>query len=347
MTKRRGWFQRPKLSELPSFFPDPIDTLIIKYVRQYKFATKNEIIKFFPDRSAQTIGRRLGKLYKYNYLDRPNLQKDHRQSNPDDKSIIYGLGDASKTLLQLNYGVRPTKTHWSAQTREAHPFFLAHTLKVGDTVKSFEFACRRDDILRMVHFDEILSGVPEAMRKRRRPYEWKVNFQWRKKPVQRGVKPDRIFALEDPTRPADDNRGNLFLELDRGTEIIDATDINQSSILEKLVKYGNTYKLKLHKKLFGMKNFRVLFVITTPSKTVKESRERIAKCIKAYKDHASSIDAYGGLFLFADLETFEKSNPLTMPWINGREETVYLHPKYRKVPNRIYDLTISPDDTRT
>ena len=326
MTKQRPRYGRgDPASWKPFRLREERDVPIIQAVRDHDLLSLFHILKLFPQWSEQTTRRRLREMFSRNYLAKPKNQHAFFQpgtNSPD----IYGLGTEAKAVLEKYCDISLRTKSPTRETFNASHIFIEHTVETSSVMVLFELACRASGVRRPVYLDEILKNLPnEKLRNRKRPKEWAVNITWYGSKVNSiGIKPDKIFAIEDSRLPPQQNKAYFFLELDRGPETIDTDKLGRSSILEKLIKYAYTHTNKRHHTLFGAKNFRVLFVITTKTHTVAASRARIVKCVTAYRDHVSHI-VPGGLFLFADQETLEASgDPFSIPWINGRGEPTML-----------------------
>ncbi len=125
------------------------------------------------------------------------------------------------------------------------------------------------------------------------------------------VAPDKMFALHF----ADRNRTNYFLvEADRATMPIERASLVQSSVRKKLLAYHHGHAAKRHTTLWGVSGFRVL--------TITTSKERIASMIEVVKKITNGKGS--NVFLFADVETLTRNDPLTLPWISGKGTMVQL-----------------------
>ena len=99
---------------------------------------------------------------------------------------------------------------------------------------------------------------------------------------------------------------------------IERADLQQTSILRKLLCYAETFRAGIHRDRLGMNNMRVLFV--------GKSRRRIDAMIQAFRDHLTGL-AYPTLFLFADRPTlFAPDTPFfSYRWRDGegKEHTLF------------------------
>ena len=71
--------------------------------------------------------------------------------------------------------------------------------------------------------------------------------------------------------------------------------LSQTSIYRKLLAYEATWSQSIHRTMFGMHRFRVLFVATTP--------KRVSHLI----DAAQRLERGHGLFLFTDIDSLKRA----------------------------------------
>src|SRR5207249_4177527 len=110
------------------------------------------------------------------------------------------------------------------------------------------------------HFDEILGDAPEETRRAQRPYQWPVALRWKSSDLVLHPTPDRIFGIRDLERREGANRKFFFLEADRGTMPTARKDLTKTSMLRKIIGYGETYRRDLHTKRYALPNVRVITV---------------------------------------------------------------------------------------
>lgn len=103
-----------------------------------------------------------------------------------------------------------------------------------------------------------------------------------------GVIPDATFALRYAHRPAGRQTAYFFLEIYRGTMPIARGNLARTSLAREFLAYHGAWKQKIHTRLFGFPNFRVLTVTTTA-----EGARNIAEALPQI------IGRRSGLFLLA------------------------------------------------
>ena len=146
-----------------------------------------------------------------------------------------------------------------------------------------------------------------AARQNPRPYFWKVDVRWKGKPEVLHPIPDKIFALERLDPPG--GKKCLFLEFDTGSQPVVRPDLSKSSILRKLIAYGETYRRDLHTATYGFPNMRVLFVTS--------SGQRIDNMIEAHQRHTKHLCS-PKRFVFADqAELLGAADFFQYPWLDA------------------------------
>ena len=271
---------------LPNFALTDRDEEILKIAARHRYVTSRQIIALlvamFPASSEQQILRRLQALYHSGYLSRPKAQVDTYKAGGGSRALVYAIGNHGIDLLAAKFNFRRASVDWQAKARTAVRGEIEHGCEITEFMVAIEIACRRRGTLQMIHFDEILATIaPEETRNSRRPYQWPVALRWRGSDLVFHPTPDRIFGIRDLERREGQNRKFFFLEADRGTMPTERKDLSKSSMLRKLVSFGESYRRDLHTKRYNLSNVRVL--------TVTPGRSRIANIIAAYRQHAASL----------------------------------------------------------
>ena len=263
------------------------DHNIIRLVHRHRFLRSHQIITLIGG-SAQNLSRRLQWLFHHGYLERPRAQLQYYERSGS-QTIVYGLGNKSGSLLQLN------PASWGEKNRGIGRMYLAHALLVSDVMVSLELACRRRGI-RLLNEDELNLPV-EA------PLHWRVKIR---DGTKLGVIPDRVFALEYLDQSGQVQRVYYFLEADRGTMPVVREKLAQSSFYRKLLAYEATWTNKVHQRHLGIHRFRVLTVTTSAAR------------VKSLLDACSRLQRGHGLFLFAD-ESVLQRDLLSVLWQCGKD----------------------------
>ena len=279
----------PRFQRAATFAPIKLtdrDQKIIRLIHRHRFLRSHQIITLIGG-STQNLSRRLQWLFHHGYLERPRAQLQYYERHGS-QSIVYGLGNKSGLLLQLNPAT------WGEKNRAIGRMYLAHALLVSDFMVSLELVCRQHGI-RLLHEDELSLPV-EA------PLHWRVKLRHGTK---LGVIPDRVFALECTDQNDQVQRVYYFLEADRGTMPVIREKLSQTSFYRKLLAYEATWTNKVHERHLGIPRFRVL--------TVTASAARV----KSLLDACSQLQRGHGLFLFAD-ESVLQRDLLTAVWQCGK-----------------------------
>jgi hypothetical protein len=262
------------------------DQKIVRLIHRHRFLRSRQIIALIGG-SAQNLSRRLQWLFHHGYLERPRAQLQYYERHGS-QSIVYGLGNKSGSLLQLN------PASWGEKNRAIGRMYLAHALLVSDVMVAIELACRQHGI-RLLHEDEL--NLPVAA-----PLHWRVKLR---DGTKLGVIPDRVFALEYADQHGATQRVYFFLEADRGTMPVVREKLAQSSFYRKLLAYEATWANKFHQRHLGLPRFRVLTITTGAAR------------VKSMLDACSRLQRGHGLFLFADHSVLQK-DLLTAVWQCGK-----------------------------
>ena len=295
---RRSRFQRS--NDAPPIHLTERDLAIIRHVHKHRFLRSTHVRKLVGG-SSDVVLRRLQLLFQHGYLDRPRAQIDYyrRGSQP----ITYGLGHKGARELAQHFGIEPGKVDWTDKNRSINRLYLEHTLAVADVMVAIELACRDKAHARLIAVDEFATAKEQ----------WNVTVRHRGKSEKLGVIPDKVFALEFPNEPH--KTALVFLEADRATMPVVRPGLKQTSFFRKMLAYHESWQQKLHASLFGHQRCLVL--------TVTTSSPRVGTLIDANRTFNNGRGS--GLFLFTDKNAVRAcENFLTLPFRNGRDETVTL-----------------------
>jgi Replication-relaxation len=275
------------------------DAAILRHVYRHRFIRAEDLYRLFGERSADRLSRRLTLLYRAGFLDRPIAQID-RYTQGGSHSIVYGLDSAGARHLKEVLGVPIGAADWRSRNRSYTRESLDHTLAVARFLVDLEIACRAQANLSLLKFDDILAASPDATRRSRNPTDWQVPIQWYGGKAVVNIAPDAIFGLRMQREDGQFVRSYFFVEIDRSTmTIVPSERVRESeafpyraTILRKLYAYADSYRLKLHEQLFGMKAPRVLFLTTSESRA-----EAMRKTAEQFIIRPMRLPA--GIFLFA------------------------------------------------
>lgn len=262
MTIKRSRFKRTSASSLEL---TDRDVEILLALEQHRFLTTDHLLQLTGTISRQALNRRLRILFDAKYIDRPRAQM-HAMAYADKRPMVYALGNAGAELLTNRLQMPLPDIFWTEKNRRVKERFVEHTLGIADFMVAMEAACRTAGNLKLIHKDDILANAPEATRRKRDPFRWQTRIHWDNQWHQIAIVPDAVFGLHYTDKPEGKNRAYFFVEIDRGTMPILRRDIRQSSFARKLHSYADTQARRLHIEAFGISNFRVLTVTTSPER---------------------------------------------------------------------------------
>jgi len=295
--------------EAVPFQIQPRDIEIVRQVYAHRFLRSTHIAALVGG-SEQQVRRRLQHLFHHGYLDRPREQLAYHLA-AGKKPYAYALGNKGADLLYQEFGISPGRVDWTAKNRSAKQLFLDHTLATADVMVAFELACRARGDVRLIDTSEILAQAPRRTRESPSPFRWNVTLFHKGRRVDVGVIPDAVFGLHFLDRPEGRNRAYFFLEEDRGTMPIERKTLHRTSIFRKLLAYSETWRRKVHTNRFGINNFRVLTVTTSPER---------ARHIQRAAAKATGT-ALPNVFLATDHGQLEGGDPFGSVWRNAAGET--------------------------
>ncbi len=246
------------------------DVAILRYVYLHRFIRADDLYRLFPDRSPDRLSRRLTRLYRSHFLDRPIAQID-RFRKGGSQSLVYGLDNAGARYLKDRAGMPIGPSDWRARNRSFTRESLDHTLAVAHFLVNLEvFSRLRADVF-IIPFDDILAGAPIETRRSRTPMSWPVPVQWSSGRVAINVVPDAIFGLRLQRKDEKTMQSYVFLEVDRGTMTITPTEqvrdseafLYRTTLLRKFLSYAESWRQGLHKLQFNISTVRVVTLTTS------------------------------------------------------------------------------------
>ena len=224
--------------------------------------------------------KRLKKLTDEGFLERP-LRLNNPLIHTDHK--VYVLGAKAKTVLSA-----AGKAHQYAVSEDAQ---YAHAFMTSCTTASIELEAMRLGC-RFVTRDEILKRAAVQPRDRPLSIKCKVSYTASNGSTlysDRPVEPDQLFGID---------YGGAYrffaLEADRGSEPIIRNNLDQSSILRKLLAYNDILARGEHRQRFGIPNLFPMFVTTSDARM--ESMIDLAR---------NTCPKYSNFFLFRAIPGFE------------------------------------------
>lgn len=237
------------------------DLDILYQVWKFRFLRSDQVTRVVKG-SEQGIKRRLGLLFHHGFLIRPSAQKRFYETELN-IPLVYGVSRKGQSMLaEEGYIGGDVLTKPS---ENPGGLFLRHTLAVADFVIQFEKECKRNQRIlsqrELFTEDDIRGNHPVGY------FRWEVERkdqgQWRRLTVI----PDALIGVEEN---GDRSKRIVYLvEIDCGTMPIRRRNLNQTSLLRKLIAYHETWRQRILTEKFGWRRWRVLIVMK--SETRRES----------------------------------------------------------------------------
>lgn len=239
--------------------PTDRDVEIFKLLVRFRYLP-SDYIHAFVGGSEKALSHRLNLLSRKPnlYLARPQQQRQCADANY--RRLIYELDERGSRLLREHGLPFPPKTYRRN---------FAHELMIAQITASIELGTRANTNIRLITWPEILTNgnTPQATRDSAAPSTIRVAYILRREQRCDEITADgHPFGLE---RTIDGNRSYLFfpgIEADCGTEPVDATDTDRSSIGKKFAAYMAIAEQGVHRTHFGFPNFFVPFITTSAAR---------------------------------------------------------------------------------
>lgn len=326
MAETRVSFPRFKRAGVPPRIELTADDIeILHCVYRHRFIRADDLYRLFETRSPDKLSRRLVRLYRNQYLDRPIAQID-RYGEGGSKPMVYGLDNRGARFIAESFGYSVTSGDWKARNRSYTRENLDHTLGTTRFLVDVELACRKLQTAELIRFEEIVAAAPERTRQHPQPGRWQVPMRWGDASGNVLLIPDAIFGLRNLGPDGGKTRSCVFLEIDRGTMTIvpakqvreSAAFLHRSSILRKLLTYATSHHLQLHKEHLALPAARVLTLTTN-----KARAEAMREAANHFVVHPMRIPP--GLFLFGTLA--DCGDPLAARFMDAAGKMIPLLPE--------------------
>lgn len=300
---RKSYPRFKRQSDAPRIELTEDDTAILRHIFRHRFLRAEDLYRLFPERSADKLSRRLTRLYRNGFLDRPIAQVD-RYREGGSKSLVYGLDAGGARYIKEVLNVPIRTADWQARNRSYTRESLDHTLAISRFMVDLEVSARATPGVSIIPFDEILAGAPEATRKLAQPARWPVELRWYASHGTVHIIPDAIFGIRQKSADGKATRTFIFLEIDRGTmTIAPAKHVRESegflyraTMLRKFLTYAEGYRQDVHKRHLGIPAARVMTLTTTEARA-----EAMRKACEDYVVRPQKVPP--GLFLFGVTKT--------------------------------------------
>jgi hypothetical protein len=300
------------------------DVDILRRILRHRFLRADDLYRLFPDRSPDRLSRRLMRLYRNGFLDRPIAQVDRYRSGGS-QAMVYGLDTAGARFLSETFGAAVGSGDWKSRNRSYTRENLEHTLAVAGFLVDLELACRARDELALIPFEEIVAAISDGPGRATTAGRWPVPVSWHGHSGSVQIAPDAIVGLRASLPDGRTRRSFLFAEIDRGTmTIVPARQVREreaflyrATILRKLLTYAESYRQGLHKEHLGIPTARVLFLTTNEGRALAMQQA-------AQRFIAGEGKVPAGLFLFGSLRPGQ--NPFESTYTDAGGQPVMLAP---------------------
>ena len=302
------WTRDPVLVEEKAVVvcPTERDIEIFRLLARYRYLP-SDYIHAFVGGNAKALSRRLNLLSRKPnlYLARPHQQRESASANH--RPLIYELDERSVRLLRERGTSPPAKS----SSR-----YFAHELMTAQIMASFELGTKEHSHVRLITWSEIPSRehTPSSTRESPSPASIPVTFSMRGEEHSLKLTADaQPFGLEE--RVVGGSRSYLFfpgIETDFGTEPLDTTDADRSSLAKKFAAYTAIAKQGIYRSHIGFPNF--LVPIITSSTARMHSMMRLLE--KMTDGHGSKLFLFKMFPRFTSFDTPPKAggHMLSEPW---------------------------------
>jgi hypothetical protein len=259
--------------------------------------------------SEQTVSRELLALWENQYVERLLGQIDNRFLYKGSLPIAYGLSRKGARLLRKHgHHVARRMLDGIDKERDAGWRFIEHRVEISDFVVRLELAARVRGDIGILQRSDIVEVSPKTTRDRRVRLSAKVRTDRGMRVLS--VDPDELFGLRFF---AAEEESYFMFERDRGEMPVERhSRKDQTYFAKKLAIYFEANRAGEHLRNFGIPNFRVATVTTTP--------QRVEQMIEAQREITGGRGS--NMFLFVDDASLAQSNPLDAMWITGKGERI-------------------------
>ena len=286
-------------------YPTERDVELFKLLARYRYLPSDYIHAFIGG-NGKALCRRLNLLSRKPnfYLSRPEQQRESASANH--RPLIYELDERAIHLLRERGATLPQRSYQRN---------FAHELMVAQITASIELGTKENTHVRLIPWSEILASgnTPEATRESPSPASIPVAFSLRGEQHTLNLTADaQPFGLR---RVIDGSSSYLFfpgIEADCGTEPLDASDADRSSIAKKFAAYTAIAEQGVYRSHFGFPNFFVPFI--TSSGVRMRSMMRLLE--KTTDGHGSKMFLFKTFPAFTSFNTPPKAggHMLSEPW---------------------------------
>jgi Replication-relaxation len=261
--------------------------------------------------SEQNISRMLLELWENSYIERLLGQLDSRFLYKGSLPLCYGLSRKGASLLRKHgMPIGRRIVDGIDKERDAGWRFIEHRVAISDFMVKLELAARGRSDVGILPRSAIIDAPPQSKQDRRIRLSAKVRTDHGQRVLS--VDPDEVFGLRFHSS---EEESYFLFELDRGEMPVQRhSRKDQTYFAKKMLIYYEANRAGEHVSEFGIPNFRVATVTTTP--------DRVEQMIDAQKEINNGRGS--NMFLFIDSISLAGRNPLDAFWLTGKNEQIRL-----------------------
>ncbi len=232
------------------------DMRLLQMLAKYRYLQSDDIHALLGG-SVAYLSDRLDLLYRKpnQFINRPAQQRE--TANANYRPLVYELDTKGATLL---------KEHGFQTAGKTYHYNFAHELMACRILASIEIGARQS-AAKLIEWFEIFEKLPPETKELDEPHIIKGYRRPDSKPFGIYNGTYRFFA---------------GIEADCGTEPINTSDLDRSSIHGKLTAYAEIARLKLYRTQWGLPNFHVPIITTTMTR-MESMQRHLENLVKAGK----------------------------------------------------------------
>lgn len=261
--------------------------------------------------SEQTVSRELLALFENGFVERLLGQINNRYLYKGSLPLCYGLSRKGARLLRKHgHHVGRRMLDGIDKERDAGWRFIEHRVEISDFMVRLELAARAKGDIGVLRRSDIVEVSPKTTRDRRVRLSAKVRTDHGMRVLS--VDPDEVFGLRFINT---EEESYFMFERDRGEMPVERhSRKDQTYFAKKMLIYYEANRAGEHQREYGIPNFRVATVTTTP--------ERVEQMIEALKEITGGRGS--NMFLFIDDHSLAETDPLDALWLTGKGERIRL-----------------------
>lgn len=268
---------------------------------------------------------RIGTLYAGGFLTRPAMQFDYWSQGS--QRLVYAIAnDGVRALMRHGRVDQTIHVDHSQRAAEAAKKTILHTLAQTELSVALLLACRRRPGVKLLQAKALAAELPPETAARDFPFQLAAEITMGAKTDRAACNPDWTFALQFPTTHTSKKHAErcFLAEIDRGTEPIDRSTFNQTSVIKKLKVYDAAWRGGVADRQLDWPTFRVPIITTSSARA-----EGIIAAIKKHNLLRRTGATASSLFIIATFDQIAATDDiLAMKWLTPTDEPYTLLPEH-------------------